>query len=75
MIWFYFTYLKKIFNVYLFLRERDRDRVWVEEGEREGDKESEAGSRLPAASTESDVGLEPTNCEIMTQAEVRRLTD
>ena len=34
--------------------------------EREGDTESEAGSRLQAASTEPDAGLEPTNREIMT---------
>ena len=34
--------------------------------EREGDTESEAGSRLRAVSTEPDVGLEPTNHEIMT---------
>ena len=34
--------------------------------DREGDTESEAGSRLRAISTEPDVGLEPTNCEIMT---------
>ena len=34
--------------------------------EREGDAESEAGSRLQAVSTEPDVGLEPTNHEIMT---------
>ena len=32
----------------------------------EGDPESEAGSRLRAVSTEPDVGLELTNCEIMT---------
>ena len=32
----------KFFNVYLFLRERQTDR----EAEREGDTESEAGSRL-----------------------------
>ena len=43
--------------------------------EREGDTESEAGSRLPAVSTEPDAGLEPTNREIMTSAEVRGLTD
>ena len=36
-----------------------------EEAEREGDTESEAGSRLRAASTEPDVGLEPTSSEIM----------
>ena len=34
--------------------------------EREGDTESEAGSRLHAVSTEPDVELEPMNCEIMT---------
>ena len=34
--------------------------------EREGDAESDAGSRLQAVCTESDVGLELTNCEIMT---------
>ena len=37
-----------------------------EGAEREGDTESEAGSRLRAVSTESDVGLDPMNCEIMT---------
>ena len=34
--------------------------------EREGDTESEAGSRLWAVGTEPDAGLELTNCEIMT---------
>ena len=34
--------------------------------EREGDTESEAGSRLQAVSTEPDAGLKPTNHEIMT---------
>ena len=34
--------------------------------EREGDTESEAGSRLQAVSTEPDVGLELTDCETMT---------
>ena len=34
--------------------------------EREGDTESEAGSRLRAVSTELDVGLELTNREIVT---------
>ena len=43
--------------------------------EREGDTESKACSRLQAASTESDVGLELTNREIMTCAQVGRLTD
>ena len=43
--------------------------------EREGDTESEAGSRFQAVSTEPDAGLEPTNDRIMSWAEVRRLTD
>ena len=43
--------------------------------EREGDTESEAGSRLSAVSTEPDAGLELTNREIMTLAEVRRSTN
>ena len=34
--------------------------------EREGDTESEAGSRLQAVGTEPDVGLELTDREIMT---------
>ena len=34
--------------------------------EREGDTESEAGSRLLAISPEPDGGHEPTDCEIMT---------
>ena len=36
------------------------------ETESEGDTESEAGSRLCADSTEPDVGLEPTSCEVRT---------
>ena len=60
---------------YLFLRERERENRsrWAAEWER--DTESEAGSRLWAVSTEPNVGLELTNREIMTWAEVGRLTD
>ena len=43
--------------------------------EREGDTESEAGSRLQAISTEPNAGFELTNHKIMTRAEVRRSTD
>ena len=43
--------------------------------ERDRDTESEAGSRLWAVSTKPDVGLEPTDHEIMTWAEVRRSTN
>ena len=53
---------------FLSLRERDRqtDCEQVRGREREGDAESEAGSRLRAVSPEADAGLEPTDCEIMT---------
>ena len=61
------------FNAYLFLRERKS--TSGEGAGKEGDIESEAGSRLWAVSTEPDVGLEPTNCEIVTWAEVGRSTD
>ena len=47
----------------------------AEGSEREGDTESETGSRLRAVSTEPDAGLELTDREIMTWAEVGRLTD
>ena len=45
------------------------------ESEKEGDTESEAGSRLWAVCKEPDAGLELTDGEIMTWAEVGRLTD
>ena len=43
--------------------------------EREGDTESEADSRLWAISPEPDAGLGLTDREIVTWAEVGRLTD
>ena len=67
-------FFKKI-NVYLFLKERERQRVSWGGAEREGDTESQAGPRLPAVSTEPDTGLEPMSYEIMTWAEIGRLTD
>ena len=55
----------------MFIFEREKDRVWVGKGrDREGDTKSEAGSRLWALSTEPNAGHEPTNCKIMTWAEV-----
>ena len=45
------------------------------ENPKQGDIESEAGSRLGPVSTEPDAGLELMNCEIRTRAEVGRLTD
>ena len=65
----------KIFFVYLFLRDRERQSTSREGVEREGDTESETGSKLRSASTESYARLELTNREIMTSAEFGCLTD
>ena len=43
--------------------------------EREGDLESEAGSRLGAVHTEPNMGFRLTNLEIMTRAKVGFLTN
>ena len=55
-------------------KERESEHEWGGV-EREGDTESEAGSRLGAVSTEPDAGLALTNRKIMTRAEVGRLTN
>ena len=52
---------KIVFNVYFW----ERGRVGGRGREREGDAESEAGSRLRAVSIEPDAGLEPVNREIV----------
>ena len=69
-------YLKKnfFFNI-LFIFETETEHEWGRGREREGDTESEAGSRLWAISPEPDAGLELTDREIVTWAEVGRLTD
>ena len=66
------TLFFNFFNMYLLLRERQSTSRGG--AEREGDTESEAGSRLRAVSTEPDVGLEPTDCEITTWAETKSQT-
>ena len=55
-----------IFFKCLFIFERERQSMNGGGSEREGDRESEAGSRLGAVSTEPEAGLEPTSREIMT---------
>ena len=52
--------------MYLFLREKERQSMSRAVAEREGDTESETGSRHRAVSTEPDAGLELTDHEIMT---------
>ena len=56
------------FNVYFYFWERAHRQMG--EWQREGERESKAGSRLWAVSTEPNVGLEFTNCEITTWTEV-----
>ena len=71
---YYFSlgfFLKNFF--YILDRERLSTSGWG--AEKEGDTESEAGSRLWTVSTEPDTGLKLTNCEIMTWAEVRCLAN
>ena len=60
------SFFETFFNVYLFLRERERQKMSGGGAEREGDTESQVGSRLRAVGPEPDVGLELTDCEIMT---------
>ena len=54
--------------MFIFEREKEtyRRSVSGQGTEKEGDPESEAGSRLQAVSTELDAGLELTNREILT---------
>ena len=67
---FYYFFL--FFNIlFIFERERPSMRRWG--AEREGDIESEEGSRLCAVNTEPNAGLKLVGCEILTWAEVGRL--
>ena len=59
----------------MFIWDRERQSMNGGGSEREGDTESETGSRLWAVSIEPDAGFELTDREIMTWAEVGRLTD
>ena len=59
----------------MLISETERQSLSGGGAERDGDTESETGSSLWAVSTEPHAGLEPTNYEIMTWAEVGRSTD
>ena len=61
--------------MFIYFWDRERESMNRGGSEKEGDTESETGSRIWAVSTEPDAGLEPTDREIMTWAEVGRLTD
>ena len=56
--------------MFIYFGERDTQSVSGGRAEREGDTESETGSRLRAVSTEPDAGLELINPEIITWAGV-----
>ena len=71
----FFIFIYFVIIVLMFIFDRERQRQRQRERERETDTKSGAGSRLWAVSTEPDAGLQPTNCEIMTWAEVRPLTN
>ena len=63
------------FFLEMFINFWETERAWVGEGWRARETESEAASRLQALTTEPNAGLELMNHEIMTWAEVGRLTD
>ena len=72
----YLNLKKNFFSTFIyFFGDRERQSMNGGGAEREGETESEAGSRLWAVSPEPDAGLELTDCEIVTWAEVGRLTD
>ena len=52
--------------MFIYFGGRERQSVSGGGAERDGDTESEAGSRLRAVSIEPDTGLELTNHEIVT---------
>ena len=74
-LFFFFSFFFFLCFIYFWEREtgRHRDSEGMSRGraEREGNTESEAGSRLRAVITEPNVGLEPMNHETMTWAKVR----
>ena len=61
--------------MFMFERHRQRQSGSWGGADRGEDTGSEAGSRLRAVSTEPDAGLELTNREIVTGAEVGRFTN
>ena len=60
--------------MFLFIFERARERDRARAGEGQGERETQNPKQAPAVSTEPDAGLKLTKHEIMTRAEVARLT-
>ena len=67
--------LKNLFLMFIYFWDTEKERMSGGGAEREGDTQSEASFRLWAVSTEPNMGLELTNCEIRTWPEVGCLTD
>ena len=59
-------FLNFFFNVFIYFWDRERQSMNGGGAEREGDTESETGSRLQAISPEPDAGLELPDREIVT---------
>ena len=73
MAWIFIIIIIIINIIIIIIFERQRDRVQAGEGQREREtesEESEAGSRPWAVSAEPSLGLELTDCKIMTWAKV-----
>ena len=68
-------FFKFFFSTFIYFWDRERQSMNGGGAEREGDTESEAGSRPWAVGTEPDMGLELMNCEITTWVEIGCLTD
>ena len=62
------------FNVYLFLRDRERQRMSRGGAERGGRGETQNPKRAPGSELSAHAGLKSTSREIMTLAKVEHLT-
>ena len=69
-----FRFFLKFFLMFIYFWGKERQSVSWGGAEREGDTDSEAGTRLWAVGTDPNVGLELTNHEIVTWAEISCLT-
>ena len=61
-----FFFFSNVFYFFIYFWDRERQSMNVGGAEREGDTESETGSRLRAISPEPDAGLELTDRKIVT---------